>query len=298
MFEISRSENVGAAFNTTLNFMASFYNRKASAADLIALGLYTATRSCGGPNVPIRVGRIDATKAGPNGFIPVPESAAGTFQNQFTRLGFTVPGMIALTACGHTVGGVHSVNFPRIVLPAADGSDVYALDDTTPDYFDNRIVTEWINGNTTNPMAVGISVANSRNSDAKVYNRDNNATMNTLLDPAVFASQCASTFQQMIEIVPSGVTLTSDPMVPYEVKPSFLQLTLLGSGARLRFSGEVRVRTTVRSQSQIASVQLNYLNRNGVAGGMIMSSPVGTGGGFDDSFAVSLWRYSETSLKY
>lgn len=63
MFELTYPENVGSAFTSTVQAMSPFYNSRASIADLLSLALSTATRSCGGPVVPLRVGRIDATVA-------------------------------------------------------------------------------------------------------------------------------------------------------------------------------------------------------------------------------------------
>jgi hypothetical protein len=58
------TENTGPIFTNTLSYIAKFYNGRASMSDLLALGTYAAVRGCGGPSVPLRAGRIDATKAG------------------------------------------------------------------------------------------------------------------------------------------------------------------------------------------------------------------------------------------
>ncbi|KXS16362.1 heme peroxidase [Gonapodya prolifera JEL478] len=66
LFETERAENVGAAvFNTTLDSFQSIFNARASLADLAVLGVAAAMSSCGGPVFPVRVGRVDALKAGP-----------------------------------------------------------------------------------------------------------------------------------------------------------------------------------------------------------------------------------------
>jgi Peroxidase len=77
MFELNSGENIGVAFNT---FMSGLFNSRVSVADLIALGVYMAVRSCSGPAVQIRAGRIDATAAGPLG-VPLAQNSIGTFQN-------------------------------------------------------------------------------------------------------------------------------------------------------------------------------------------------------------------------
>ncbi|KAA8646619.1 uncharacterized protein ATNIH1004_008052 [Aspergillus tanneri] len=183
-------------------------------ADLIAMGVYTAVRSCGGPIIPIRAGRIDATTAGPVG-VPQPQNSQGTFINQFLRTGFNTSGMIALTA-----------------------SHNYQLLDGTAT-FDEKIVTDFVHHVLGNPLTGNLARINSRDADTKVFTADGNVTIRTLTDPTTFRSTCASLLQQMIEVVPSGVVLT-DPIVPYEVKPVHLQLSLLDFGENVQFSGQIR----------------------------------------------------------
>ncbi|KAI9735773.1 MAG: hypothetical protein M1818_006382 [Claussenomyces sp. TS43310] len=288
MFETERGENIGAAFNTTLSNMSPFYNSRASVSDLIALGVYTSVRVCGGPLVPIRVGRVDATVAGSIG-VPEPQDSLYTFENQFSASGFNTTDMIQMTACGHTLGGVHSADFPQIV-PAGTVANDYQFLDTTEKGFDNKVVTEYIASNTTNPLVVGPAIAAGRASDVRVYGADKNVTMQALTDPTVFRSTCASILQRMIDVVPPNVNLT-DPMDPYEVKPVALQLTLQPAGSTIAFSGEIRIRTTVRSQAQISEVQLLYKDRNGAAtcgDCTIDTAVVGTATGFDENFTASL----------
>jgi hypothetical protein len=92
-FELNSGENIGAAFNTTLTTFTPFLTSRSSMADIIAMGVYTAVRNCGGPVVPITTGRIDATVAGPLG-VPLPQNGFGIFTNQFGRMGFNITEMI------------------------------------------------------------------------------------------------------------------------------------------------------------------------------------------------------------
>ncbi|EHK96667.1 hypothetical protein M7I_7647 [Glarea lozoyensis 74030] len=85
----------------------------------------------------------------------------------------------------------------------------------------------------------------------------------------------------MIETVPPESVL-SDVIAPYEVKPSGIQLTLLAGGSQIKFSGDIRVRTTSRT---VSSVSITYKDRNGGTGGTITTTLAGTANGFDDSFA-------------
>ena len=286
VFELNNGDNAGAGFASTLTAYVPFLSSRSSMADLIAMGVYTAVRSCGGPVVPIKTGRTDATAAGPPG-VPLPQNSLFTFRNQFARIGFSSTEMIAVTACGHTLGGVHAGNFPQIVPPGTAPNDFRRFDTTTS--FDEKIASEYIGGTTVDPLVVGPAKASGRDSDARVFASDGNVTMRAMADPATFASTCSTLLQKMIEVVPSGTVLTG-PIVPYEVKPNTIQLTLLDGGSEISFTGEIRVRTTVRPASQIASVQLVYKDRSG--GGDCGSCSIGTtqkgaAAGFDDSFTVS-----------
>ena len=284
MYELG-GDNIGAAFNTTLTTYAPYLTSRSSLSDIIAMGVYTAVRSCGGLPVPIRTGRADATAAGPPG-VPLPQNSLYTFEQQFIRTGFNTTEMIAVTACGHTIGGVHAVNFPQIVpVGSAPPNDYVLFDSTTA--FDEKIASQYVAGTETDPLDAGACVASARCSDVRVFSADGNVTMTALANPATFQSTCQAMLQKMIEVVPAGTVLT-DPIVAYDIKPDVLQLTLLDGGSSMTFSGEIRVRTTVRPASQIASVQLVYQDRTGgnaCGNCTISSSGVGTATGFDDGFA-------------
>ncbi|KFY37608.1 hypothetical protein V495_07058 [Pseudogymnoascus sp. VKM F-4514 (FW-929)] len=283
-FEIGRSENIGPAFETTFIFLQTFLTVRSSISDLLALSMYTAVRACGGPIVPIRGGRIDATEAGSTG-VPQPENPTQTFVSQFLRMGFNTSEMIEVTACGHTIGGVHAAQFPLIVADGTAKNNYALFDDATQAQtkFDNGIARDWVAGNTTNPMAVGISVASKRDSDGRVFGVDKNVTIKALTNPVVFQDRCKVVLAKMIDVVPPTVNLT-EPIKPYEIKPVNPQLTLVAPGTTLSFTGEIRVRTTVRAADKISSVKIVYKNRDGEAGGSITATTAGTGSGFDDSF--------------
>ena len=85
-------ENIGQAFNTTLDSFAPYLSSRSSTSDLIAMGVYTSVRACGGPVVQVRTGRVDAKAGGPIG-VPLPQNDIGTFQNQFLRTGFNTTEM-------------------------------------------------------------------------------------------------------------------------------------------------------------------------------------------------------------
>jgi hypothetical protein len=282
-FELNEGEAVGAGFSATLTTYSAFFNSRLSMADLIALGVYAAVRACDGPVIPMRGGRIDATEAGPMG-VPQPENAIGQFTDQFARMGFDRTDMIAMTACGHTLGGVHALDFPNIVEPGTVPDEYQLFDDTQ--LFDNDIATRYIYGPDTDALSIGIATLHKRDSDFKVFAADNNATLQAMTDPGTFNSMCTSILQRMIETGPPNVTLSAI-IEPYEVKPAGLQLTLLSGGTQLAFSGEIRVRTTVRSAEQISSVQLLYADRESArASTPIEAAEIGRARGLDDTFSV------------
>ncbi|PBP21410.1 putative fungistatic metabolite [Diplocarpon rosae] len=279
-FELDSGENLGPGFNSTLQTYAAFYNSRLSMSDIIALGVYTSVRACGGPVVPIRGGRIDATAPGPLG-VPQPQNGQGTFINQFARMGFDTTDMIQMTACGHALGGVHSAFFPGIVAPGTAPDDYAIFDGILKSY--NNIATRYITGPNTDPLSVGISVKNTRNSDTLVFTADRNVTITKMTNAATFNSVCSSILQRMIDTVAPSIML-SGPISPYEVKPSGVQLTLLPGSGKITFAGDIRVRTTTRNASQILSVQVVYKDRNGVAGSTVPTAVSGTAYGFDDTF--------------
>ncbi|KAG6269149.1 hypothetical protein E4U47_004269 [Claviceps purpurea] len=288
-YELDNGENTGPGHRTTLQFMSTYVTTRSPLSDLLALGVYMSVRSCGGadgPIVPFRAGRKDASAAGSMG-VPQPQNSVVTFQQQFERMGFTTEEMIQVTACGHTIGGVHSEEFPELIPPKGIVNGNAPLDSTDA-VFDNKVVTEYLSGNTTNPLVVGPSVKNNKNSDFKVYNADGNKTMSALADPKTFKTVCQKVLQKMIDVVPPGVVL-SDPVVPYTVKPVGLQLTLTKGGSALHFTGYIRVRATGAAEAAAKSVTLTYKDRKGSAtcgsdACVITSTLQGAGKGFDDTF--------------
>ncbi|KAF1969272.1 heme peroxidase [Bimuria novae-zelandiae CBS 107.79] len=276
-WEIDTLENEGVFADDSVKAWANFVSDQTSLSDVIAAATYAVTRSCSNISIAVRGGRVDATQAGPVGFVPQPQNAVTIFRNQFARMGLDDQGMVQFVACGHTIGGVHVADHPEITDKAL------ATFDKTPYSLDNSIAVEYMQGTTNNPLVVGQSVANRRNSDFKVFSgADRNVTISALAaDREVFDNACKTIFQKMIDQVPSGVVL-SDPVTPYEVKPYGLQLTLLDGGSKIRFTGDVRVRST---RGAVSQVQLTYTDRNrAVAQTPIDTTAKGIAAGFDDSF--------------
>lgn len=124
-FELDRAENPGRPqFSETMLNMQQHLTARSSLADLVAMGAVLSAGSCSAGKVviPFRGGRIDATKAGPSG-VPEPQQDINSHLSAFKRQGFNKTEMIGLVACGHTLGGVHGVDFPTIVDVPATGDN-------------------------------------------------------------------------------------------------------------------------------------------------------------------------------
>jgi L-ascorbate peroxidase len=118
-FELSRRENLGLEEIVEISKRLAL-EKGASLADVLAYGAVLSVRVCGGPAVPFRHGRIDATQANPTGRLAGPSSTAKQLRAVFVdRMGFTIPEFVALNGGGHTVADLNSENNPgdRTVQP-------------------------------------------------------------------------------------------------------------------------------------------------------------------------------------
>lgn len=107
-------------------------------ADIISIGAIFAVSTCGGPIIPFRGGRIDAYSAGNFG-TPQPQDDLGSLTTSFQNQGFNAVEMIKLVACGHTLGGVRSSDFPELV-PAGPDPNVPNIENfDTSTQFDNAV---------------------------------------------------------------------------------------------------------------------------------------------------------------
>lgn len=116
LFETDRPENPGKAFSETFGIFAGSRTTRSSMSDLFAMAAVIAVGSCSNGKViiPFKGGRVDAAGPGPSG-VPQPQEDLASHTASFARQGFDVSEMIQLVACGHSIGGVHGVDFPEIV---------------------------------------------------------------------------------------------------------------------------------------------------------------------------------------
>lgn len=293
-FELDRAENGGSAFNNTFSFFANLYSVRASAADLLAMSVVVANAGCGGARMPFRAGRVDALEAGPAG-VPEPDTPLETTRARFAGAGFNEAEMITLVACGHTLGGVHSRNNPHIT--GLDPSpDTVTKFDSTFDSFDSRVATEYLRGNTTNPLVAGRN--GTLNSDGRIFASDGNSTIEELgrTDDG-FRAACADVFTRMIDTVPAGVTLTEDPIEAVDVKP-YVDLAYGGNGS-IAFSGWVRVRTTAGTGRDTGDleVHLTYTDRNNGSATVDVQAALDSGGTTEGLWGETFaWYQFEASV--
>ena len=226
-----------------------------------------ATASCGGPHVPMRSGRVDATAAGPSG-VPEPETDLQTTLNDGSNAGFNGGDYITLTACGHSVGGVHRVTFPQVTTSSeGEGTDELVPFDETQAVFDVDTVTDYVQGtgDLGGPLVTTSNV--TVQSDLRLYNSDKNATMKQLFQSqSYFESECASVFQRMIETVPNGKRLNPpmDPTSSTNLKPYGLSLTVDWDGS-MTFSGNFRYVQVSGASAAPDSLTIGLVGRDGTA---------------------------------
>jgi len=279
MWETNRPENVGTDMNGTYETFMNFYTERTPLADLTAVGAHSAMRRCGGPLLPIYAGRVDATEQGPC-CGPKPVLTLDQLQAIFNNAGFTNDEMIGLTACGHTVGGVRSQDFPGITGNTNNNS--ITVFDATNAIFDNMVVQQYVNNidNPTGDQNPLVGGPLNTTSDLRVFG-SNNTYMEAMLDETFFEANCLALFTRLYTLVPTGVTLSA-PIFAREVKPYELFLTI-NSDESLQFTGSIRLRMTDRGTSA-QTVQLEVTDRNGHAAGTISTTLGGTAYGLDDTF--------------
>ncbi|KAL7781097.1 heme peroxidase [Trichoderma afarasin] len=267
IYELDRAENVGNAFSETRDSFSGLVTTRSSLADLFALGATFAIGACsnGTMIVPLRAGRIDAREAGPAG-VPEPQQDLATHTASFARQGFNATEMIELVACGHTIGGVHGVDFPEIApfVPNDDPDDEHTSTfDTSSHFFDNKVATEFISNTTMNPLASGVNV--TTRSDERIFNSDGRVTMRKLAESNdYFTSRCSILLERMLNTVPKEVVLT-EPIDYYPVKPRAAQIDINAYALLTSSNTQVRLHFVPRNGSQCSDATPCSVI-NGIAG--------------------------------
>ena len=163
--------------------------------------------------------------------------------------------MIAMVACGHTMGGVHGKTFPEIT-ENSNVSNVVHFDSSEAN-FDRTVATEYLDGTTQNPLVVAHN--DTLNSDKRIFAADNNVTMKALAsDEKTFNSMCSDILARMINTVPSTVTLT-EPLEPSPLKP-YITSFALTNASHITVTGRIRL-LTASDRFDDESVTLTYMPR-------------------------------------
>lgn len=288
-YELDRPENLGAALNNTLADLAGAYDIRSTAADLLALSLVMSVDRCADMRVPLRLGRKDATEAGIKG---VPEAHTGleTTRKRFATASISGVDMITLIACGHSIGGVHSVDHPEIVSGPVSPENKASFD-TTKGVLDNQVVVEYLNNSTTNPLVRNAN--DTLNSDKRIFASDDNETMRKLADPAYFKSQCEGAFTRMLDLVPGDVTLT-EPLQPAEIRP-YIAKYEINDDDGVDLNVRVRVRITEGTGRDPASLTASIIpiTRNGTLGEEINGRMATMGGGTSFGYQKENFQWFE-----
>ncbi|KAJ4481302.1 heme peroxidase [Lentinula lateritia] len=208
-FELDRPQNIGQGMFDSLNDFRDFVAGAPflGTADTIALGAIFALAGCGGPVIPFSAGRVDTTEAGPE-TVPEPQQDLASHTEAFRRQGFTPTEMISLVACGHTLGRVRQVDFPLVVTNTEDFLQTF---DTTTN-FNNAVVSEYLQNTTQNILVVGPNVTTRL--DFRIFLSDGN--LHSFLSSDTFNETCGNLIEQMINTVPSGVTLAQPISEPFD----------------------------------------------------------------------------------
>ena len=228
-----------------------------------------ATGACGGPHVEFRAGRKDATAAGPSG-VPEPETSLQNTLNQFGNAGFNNDDTITLTACGHSMGGVHKAQFPQVITSdtpgTVEGTDGRIAFDETVATFDVDTVNDYVHSTGTNggPLVTTSNV--TVQSDLRLYESDQNQTMDRLAQSSsYFATQCSGIFQRMIETVPGSVALINpavDPTSTTNLKPYGVYLSV-DFGGTMTLTGSFRYVQVSGAAAAPGSLTVALINRAG-----------------------------------
>ncbi|KAL4282779.1 hypothetical protein GQ457_16G000730 [Hibiscus cannabinus] len=107
VYELERPENAGLKKSVKVLEKAKKEIdaiRSVSWADMIAVGGAEAVSVCGGPKIPVILGRLDSGEPDPEGKLPEETLDAAGLKQCFQRKGFSTQELVALSGA-HTIGG-------------------------------------------------------------------------------------------------------------------------------------------------------------------------------------------------
>ncbi|GAB2223385.1 hypothetical protein Droror1_Dr00017526 [Drosera rotundifolia] len=106
VYELERPENMGLKRSLKVLEKAKIVvdaRQSVSWADMISMGGAEAVSLCGGPNIPIQLGRLDSVIPDPEGKLPEETLDAYGLKHGFKRKGFSTQELVALSGA-HTLG--------------------------------------------------------------------------------------------------------------------------------------------------------------------------------------------------
>ncbi|KAJ4707886.1 Ascorbate peroxidase [Melia azedarach] len=106
VFELERPENAGLKkpFKVLVKAKSEVdATQSVSWADMIAVGGAVAVSVCGGPTIPVPLGRLDSMEPDPEGKLPQESLDASGLKQCFQRKGFSTQELVALSGA-HTLG--------------------------------------------------------------------------------------------------------------------------------------------------------------------------------------------------
>ncbi|KAE8816143.1 Chitinase-like protein 1 [Hordeum vulgare] len=107
IYEADRPENTGLSKSLKILRKAKEgidQVQQVSWADLIAVAGAEAVALCGGPEIPVRLGRLDSSTADPTGKLPEETLDVVALKTSFGKKGFSTQEMVVLSGA-HTIGG-------------------------------------------------------------------------------------------------------------------------------------------------------------------------------------------------
>jgi hypothetical protein len=259
-YELDRPDNLGAVLNNTLGDISSIVSTRSSAPDLLASSLVMSVARCADMRVPQRLGHKDAAETGIKGVLEA-HTDLNTTRKRFETASLNEVDVITLIACGHSIGGVHSVDHPEMVSGPVSAENKASFD-TTKGVMDNNVVLEYLDNSTANPSIVNTN--NTLNLEKRIFAAYENATMRKLANKAYFKAQCEVAFEKMLDFVAGDVTL-SEPLGPADIRPCIESYQL--KDGSVDFSGRLRVRIkpgTGRDQHALTA-SLIPASRNGIS---------------------------------
>lgn len=207
------------------------------------------------------------------------------------------------------MGGVHKSSFPQVDTSNSTGtlvgSDGRIAFDETVATFDYTTVTDYVlsTGDKGGPLVTTTNV--TVRSDLRLYESDQNATMERLSQSnTYFESQCSSLFQRMIETVPGQVQFINpavDPTTTTNLKPVGISLSVNWAGS-MTLSGAFRYVQVSGAAAAPATLTIALISRAGTTTtttttAKISATDTGTGiWGPTNSYVFSLTFPAATGL--